>query len=67
MVVDELEAEDRKHSRKYWLLLSSIAVTAICVLTFLLLWFGRGDLITEFGSSLTLLLLGAFGAKGLRA
>ena len=61
--MDEREAEDRKHSRTVWLLFADSAMIAICVLTFLLLFFGKGELLANLVSSITLILLGAFGVS----
>ncbi len=57
--MDEHELEDRKHARTHWLLFAVFGMIAVCVLAFIVLSKGEGDLLPEIVGSV-ILVLGAF-------
>ena len=62
--MDNLEAEDRKHSRTHAFFVIFFAMIAVCALTLILLAYGKGDILIEIFKSVALLAGGFGGGYG---
>lgn len=63
--MNELEAEDRKHSRTHWFFFGFFSIIGVCTLAGMLLGFGKGDLLVEIVKSIALFAGGFGGGFGL--